>query len=121
MVVVLAQQNRNAGTYRSNPQATTKIPDGQIVATAILGSADLQDATLAVTMGVEVNDTPNAGANDPGWFVLSSADWHGGAQTRNGTFPPPTTTAPSDITQPTVRGFMTVNKRTNIGVDIVIG
>jgi hypothetical protein len=118
MTVVLAQQQRNAGTYRSAPQAGSSVPAGIIQATGILGAADLQDATLLVTMGIEYNDTPNAAANAPGWLVLTSSDWHGGSQTRDGSFPPPTANAPTDNLPPTVRGFMTINKRANIGVEV---
>ncbi len=120
MVVVLAQQNRNAGTYRTPTQAATKVPNGVIRVTAILGAADLQDATLSVTMGMEANPTANASANDPNWFVKFQSDWHGGAQGRDGSFPPPTAEIPSDDTEPSIRGFMTINKRVSIGIDAVV-
>lgn len=119
MTVILAQQNRNAGTYRSGTIAASKVPDGIIRTTGILGAADLQDATLAVTIGLEANPTANAATNDPNWFVKYSTDWHGGAQTRDGSFPPPRAEIPSDDTEPSIRGFMTINKRVNIGIDAV--
>lgn len=120
MTVILAQQQRNAGTYRSNPQAGSKVPSGVIQATGILSLADRQDATLQVTMGIEANDTPNAGANAAGWYTFSASDWQGGAQTRDGSFPPPTANAPTDDLPATVRGFMTINKRVSIGVEVVL-
>jgi hypothetical protein len=120
MATVLPQQNRNAGTYRSAPQAGASLPSGIIRARGLLAAADLQDATLAVTMGVEANDTPGAAAGAAGWYVLSASDWHGGAPTHDGTFPPPTAEAPTDNLPPTVRGFMTINQRVSIGVDLTV-
>lgn len=121
MTTVLGQQNRAAGIYRSSPIASDTLPQGQIVrATGIMSAASRQNSALTVTMGVEANDTPNAGANDPGWYVHSSSTWHGGAQTRDGTFPPPTGESPTSGLPPTVRGYMELAQTTNIGIDVSV-
>lgn len=123
MAVVLPQQQRNAGTYRSTPQATGPSLGGTVTATGILSLADRQDATLQVTLGVEVNDTPGAGANDPGWYVFSSSSWEGGHAGRDGvTFPPPLASCDgSTVAAPTARAFVTISRRVALGIDVVLG
>ena len=121
MTVVLPQQQRNAGTYRSPSGPSTLVAGKTITASGLLGQVDLEDATLQITLAVEANNNAGAAANDPGWYTLTGADWVGGHQDRHGLFPPPTLVYSStSVSAAIVRGLMVLNKRVSFGIDVVV-
>lgn len=122
MTVIIPQQNRNAGTYRTNPKAIDVLPNGQVTLTAIMDAADQADTSLLMTLGMEGNEQAGAAANDPNWFVVVATTWQGGLSAKTGLplDPPSVSWSSSVVSAQTVRGLAMISKRINVGLDEVV-
>ena len=121
MTILIPKQNRNAGVYRAAPRDSDLLPNGTILATALMDAADIADPALLITMGVEANDTPGAGANDPGWYILTAVEWRGGTPSRDGLFHPPSAGYSTDtLTAQRLRPLAMISKRISVGLDVTV-